>query len=44
MGFLQVLAATVGAYALGAAYYMTLAKPWLRATRPRLPMCCRNTH
>ena len=32
MGFLQVLAATVGGYALGAVYYMTLSKPWLAAT------------
>lgn len=32
MGFLQVLAATVGGYALGAAYYMTLSRPWLAAT------------
>jgi len=32
MGFLQVLAATIGGYALGAVYYMTLSKPWLVAT------------
>lgn len=32
MEFLHVLAATVGGYALGAVYYMTLSKPWLTAT------------
>lgn len=32
MGFLQVLAATVGGYALGAVYYIALSKPWLAAT------------
>lgn len=32
MGFLQVLAAAVGGYALGAVYYMALSKPWLAAT------------
>ena len=32
MDFLQVLAATVGGYAIGAVYYMTLSKPWLAAT------------
>ena len=39
MGFLQVLAATVGGYALGAAYYMTLSKPWLAATGHLAPKC-----
>lgn len=32
MELLKILAATVGAYALGAAYYMTLSKRWLAAT------------
>ena len=30
--FLNILAATVGTYALGAVYYMTLSKRWLAAT------------
>ena len=32
MDFLRVLVATLAAYAAGAAYYMTLSKPWLAAT------------
>lgn len=32
MELISVLAATVGAYALGAVYYMKLSKPWLAAT------------
>ena len=32
MGLLSVIAATVGAYALGAVYYMALSRRWLAAT------------
>ena len=32
MELLKILAATVGAYALGAVYYMALSKRWLAAT------------
>ena len=32
MGFLSVIAAAVGTYALGAVYYMTLSRRWLAAT------------
>ena len=32
MGFLAVLAATVAAFAFGAAYYMALSKPWMEAS------------
>ena len=29
MGFLAVIAAAIGAYAFGAVWYMTMAKPWM---------------
>ena len=32
MGLLAVIAAAVAGFAMGAVWYMTLAKPWLRAT------------
>lgn len=32
MGFLSVIAAAAAAFALGAAYYGTLAKPWVEAS------------
>ena len=31
MGFLAVIVAAFAAYAFGAAYYMALAKPWMKA-------------
>ena len=32
MGFISVLAAAAAAWLFGAAYYMTLSKPWLRVS------------